>query len=311
MTDQGHDPAFLSPLAALDGERPPAPDWFQAAIARAPERSRTPIEGAAIETLTWGVRGKPGLLLLHGSGAHADWWSFIAPFFADDFRVVAMSWSGMGGSDWRAQYRLDLFVAEAFGVAATAGLFEAEAKPVFIGHSFGGFPLMAAAAGYGERLRAAVLVDTPIHPPEREAEHRRARPRPHRVYPTLAAALARFRFAPPQRCDNLYIADFIARRSLAQVDGGWRWAFDPSLRAQSRLPDPGLLLQTAKCPVALAWGDRSTLMPAAVVDHLRALAPRGTPMVPIPDADHHVMVDQPLAFVAALRGLLAGWPDRQ
>jgi pimeloyl-ACP methyl ester carboxylesterase len=27
----------------------------------------------------------------------------------------------------------------------------------------------------------------------------------------------------------------------------------------------------------------------------------------IPDADHHVMVDQPLAFVAGLRGLLAGW----
>jgi hypothetical protein len=30
----------------------------------------------------------------------------------------------------------------------------------------------------------------------------------------------------------------------------------------------------------------------------------------IPDADHHLMVDQPLAFVAALRGLLAGWPSR-
>ena len=30
----------------------------------------------------------------------------------------------------------------------------------------------------------------------------------------------------------------------------------------------------------------------------------------IPDADHHLMVDQPLAFVSALRGLLAGWPGR-
>ena len=33
------------------------------------------------------------------------------------------------------------------------------------------------------------------------------------------------------------------------------------------------------------------------------------PRVVIPDADHHVMIDQPLAFVAALRGLLARWPS--
>jgi hypothetical protein len=33
-------------------------------------------------------------LLLHGNGAHADWWSFIAPYLANNFRVAAMSWSG-------------------------------------------------------------------------------------------------------------------------------------------------------------------------------------------------------------------------
>ena len=30
--------------------------------------------------------------------------------------------------------------------------------------------------------------------------------------------------------------------------------------------------------------------------------------IEIPAARHHLMVDQPLAFVAALRGLLAAWP---
>jgi pimeloyl-ACP methyl ester carboxylesterase len=42
--------------------------------------------------------------------------------------------------------------------------------------------------------------------------------------------------------------------------------------------------------------------------HMMSLLPAGAPHIAIPDADHHVMVDQPLAFVAALRGLLAGWP---
>jgi pimeloyl-ACP methyl ester carboxylesterase len=34
----------------------------------------------------------------------------------------------------------------------------------------------------------------------------------------------------------------------------------------------------------------------------------GAPYIEIPEADHHVMIDQPLAFVAALRALLAAWP---
>jgi pimeloyl-ACP methyl ester carboxylesterase len=34
----------------------------------------------------------------------------------------------------------------------------------------------------------------------------------------------------------------------------------------------------------------------------------GLPYVEIPKAEHHLMIDQPLAFVAALRALLAAWP---
>ena len=48
----------------------------------------------------------------NGNGAHADWWSFIAPFFAAHYRVAALSWSGMGGSDWREHYTLEAFVDE-------------------------------------------------------------------------------------------------------------------------------------------------------------------------------------------------------
>src|SRR3546814_12969675 len=62
------------------------------------------VSGTAIETLAWGERGKPGLLFLHGNGGHADWWRFIAPFFASDWRVGAISWSGMGRSGWRKSY---------------------------------------------------------------------------------------------------------------------------------------------------------------------------------------------------------------
>jgi pimeloyl-ACP methyl ester carboxylesterase len=39
------------------------------------------------------------------------------------------------------------------------------------------------------------------------------------------------------------------------------------------------------------------------------MIPPDTPQIVIPDSEHHIMVDQPLALVAALRALLAVWPS--
>ena len=80
--EPGLPPEVASPLAPFEGREPESPAWFKRAIAKAPERRLVPVQGANIELLTWGEVGKPGLILVHGNSAHADWWSFIAPFFA-------------------------------------------------------------------------------------------------------------------------------------------------------------------------------------------------------------------------------------
>ena len=144
------DPRYL--LAPFHGDIPPAPPWFDTAIAHKPERTFTDVRGAAIETLAWGERGKPGLLFLHGNGACADWWSFVAPFFTQTHRIAAFSMSGMGGSGWRDRYSYDLYVDEAFAVAEATGLFAAETKPVIIGHSFGAFITSGIIGRAGSRI---------------------------------------------------------------------------------------------------------------------------------------------------------------
>src|SRR5580658_2993680 len=131
-------PEIASPLAPFAGAKPPAPAWFNDVIAKEPERSFVTVEGAKIELLTWGEVAKPGLILVHGNSAHADWWSFIAPFLADEYRVAALSLSGMGGSDWRETYSFETYASEIHACAQAAGLYESEVKPVYIGHSFGG-----------------------------------------------------------------------------------------------------------------------------------------------------------------------------
>lgn len=295
---------IAAPLARFGGEQPPAPAWFDKALAHAPERTTVDVEGAPIELLTWGEIGKPGLVFLHGNGAHADWWSFIAPFFAADYRIAAISWSGMGGSGWRERYTAEIFAREILAAIEAGQLGE---KPLVVAHSFGGYQALYAAGAYGDRLRGAVIVDSVIHPPHRRWNGPPARKEPNRVYPTLAEALARFRLAPPQGCGNLYIADFIARRSLKEVEGGWTWKFDPFMWSNFDRADLAELLPRLRAPLAMIWGDRSKLVDQEALDYMFGLMPADMPRVVIPDADHHVMIDQPLAFVAALRGLLAGW----
>ena len=313
MSHHAHHHQATAPLAELAGQKPPAPEWFTKALAASPERSQLMVQGASIESLSWGRRGAPGVLLMHGNSAHADWYSFIAPLLADDYRVVAMSFSGMGGSDWRNQYGNEIWADEALAVAEATGLFDNALKPVFLGHSFGGFPLMNAAFRYGERLRLAIIADTPLRTREQREKRLEEKPRefrPHRIYETLEQAVARFRLLPPQPCANLYILDHIARTSLKPAkfeDGrsGITWKFDPCLFREFKMGRPGPELSQARCPVAWLNGGKSGLIDDRVMDNITKYTPPGSPIIRVPDADHHLMVDQPLAFAEALRGLLA------
>jgi pimeloyl-ACP methyl ester carboxylesterase len=296
------------PLAPFAGQPITGPEWFEQAVATPSESAWTEVQGVPIHYLRWGDRSKPGLLLVHGNGAHAYWWSYIAPFLAREYNVAAMDLSGMGDSGKRANYTMDLFVEEELAVARHAGMFDNDEPPVIVAHSFGGFATILAGALHGEKLAGTVIVDSPVNPPER-AHHGppRREIRPHRIYPTLTEALARFRLAPEQPCENNYVVDFIARRSLKEVEGGWTWKFDPSIWTNFSIGDTAERLRATKCRIAIMRGEMSVLLPAEVGEYMFNLLGRAAPVIEIPQARHHVMLDQPLAFVAALRALLADW----
>jgi pimeloyl-ACP methyl ester carboxylesterase len=305
-------------LAALMGSPPPAPRWFTESISHAPESRFVAVQGARIHYLRWGGSAKPGLLLVHGNAAHAYWWSFIAPFLARDYHVAAMDLSGMGDSGWRAPhgdaggYSMDLFADEEMAVLEDAGMFAGPKPPVIVAHSFGGFVTMKAGADHGARLGGIVIIDSPINPPTRGGDPTDHKPRPHNIYPSLAAALARFRLMPPQLCENLFLLDWVARHSLKEVDAangetGFTWKFDPAIWRHFSIGDTAALLKATRCRIAVFRGEHSVLMPPRIGNYIFDLLDRAAPVVEIPQAQHHVMLDQPLALVASLRALLADW----
>ena len=84
------DDQSTAPLARYNGELVKGPAWFEQAVAVAPEVAYVEAAGVRIRYLRWGQRNRPGLLLVHGNAAHAEWWSFIAPFLASDYNVAAL-----------------------------------------------------------------------------------------------------------------------------------------------------------------------------------------------------------------------------
>ena len=54
-------------------------------------------------------------------------------------------------------------------------------------------------------------------------------------------------------------------------------------------------------------GEFSDLVPPEIGEYMYELLDRNAPIVEIPQAHHHLILDQPLAFIAALRALLADW----
>jgi pimeloyl-ACP methyl ester carboxylesterase len=302
---------------------PSAPDWFRSAIAHPTQSRFVDVAGCRIHYLAWfdpaasggPAAARPGLLLIHGGGAHANWWRFIAPFFAASHRVCAIDLSGMGDSGGRETYAPDTWTAEIDAVLHDAGLYAEgtdanSPKPLVVGHSFGGFMAMKFGAESGQQLGGTVIVDSPVQDPsdtplpEPATSTRTAPP----LYSDHATALSRFRLMPAQPCDNAFITDFIARTSIRECDGGWTWKFDFKVMGSRRFGEPYRAeLNALKGRAALIHGDKSAIVSPRTVAYMSALMGPESPVVEIPESHHHVMLDQPLAFVAALRAILDSW----
>ena len=281
------------------------PPWFTQAIAT-PYTDRTvTVSGTPIHYLDWGRSGRPGLVLVHGGAAHAHWWTFLAPFFAADFHVVALDLSGHGDSGRREHYLGSLWAREVLDVSEDAGF---PGPPVVVGHSLGGMVTIVTAATFGDELAGAVILDASVRrpaPEQEEGRSGRAFRRPG-VYPTLDEAMDHFRLVPDQPNDHPYIIEYIARNSLHETADGWTWKFDPRVFV---LPPIALgeELAAVSSRVAVIRGERSVIVPPDTADYMYELLGRNAPVISIPEAYHHLILDQPIAFVSALRALLADW----
>ena len=286
---------------------PDAPGWFRRALAVPFEDGIVDVDGP-IHFLAWGPPDTRGLVFVHGGGAHAHWWTHVAATFASELRVIALDLSGHGDSTHRDRYTLEQWTDE---VVAAAGAGAISGPPVLVGHSMGGFVTIATAARHADLLSGVIVCDSPVTEPDPEigAYHlKEAFGRP-RTYPTVEEAITRFRTVPAQAHYLDYVMDHVVRRSLHPVEGGYQWKFDRRIFEQFGAGMRSIALpylDDVTCRLALLKSEYGLVtddIGASMYDRLG----RVTPIIEIPEAGHHAMLDTPLILLTAIRTLLADW----
>jgi pimeloyl-ACP methyl ester carboxylesterase len=253
--------------------------------------------------LDWGDNGRPPMLLLHGGLAHAHWWDFLAPLMIDHYRVLALDLRGHGDSDWDegADY-----AAEAHASDVLTFIREMNLDGVtLVGHSFGGQVAIKSAAQIDGSLAALVVIDSRTRIGERAARFMDSlRKLPQPLFPSFDEAVRRFRLLPIDHQTSPEVLRHIACRAVRQQgDGTWTFKFDRRAMVNTKTSDLTGELRALRCPLLVVRGAQSTLIPASVLDDFVEAAPHAQ-CDAIPDAHHHVMLDQPKALATVLHQFL-------
>jgi pimeloyl-ACP methyl ester carboxylesterase len=281
-----------------------APLWFIEALASRPDEAVVDVDGTKIHYLRWGRVDAPGLVLVHGGAAQAHWWDHIAPMLAGEFCVVALDMSGHGDSDRRAAYSMANWASEVIAVAEHSCM---AAPPMVVAHSMGGWVGLNVAADHGDDIAGLIVLDSTVRAPEAEVEAARVGVAfgPLRTYPSVDDALSHFRTVPDQPTSLPYVIDHVARTSIMPVEGGYSWKFDPRIFQHVAVPS-GDLLPRIRCRVAL-FRSEFGLVSRDIGNYMYEQLGRIAPVVEVPLAWHHVMLDQPIALVTGIRAMLADW----
>lgn len=291
----------------------PVPDWLATVLAVPRAQSTVTVEGCPINYFTWGNPAHPPLLFAHGRMSHARFWTFTAPVFADQYFCIAVDSSGMGDSGHRDFYAYDTRADEFLAVLHQTGA--ATRRPTLVTHSYGCVIALNAIERADFEFSGLIACDPSFTHPDLWAKQtpRVDGPelkRPNRAFPTIKDIKSRWRFAPEQTCQHEVLKEYIAVHAAAEDDEGWRWKFDPWVYSSKDEGHNDWWVRhtqnflATQIPKSIIYGEESAMLDAATVDAVAALSETIVHTQGIPNAHHHLMVDEPHLVVTAIRQAL-------
>jgi len=260
--------------------------------------------GVRLHYLDYGAAGQRPMLCVHGGGAHAHWFDFVAPGFTPDHQVLALDLRGHGDSAWAdpQTYAWKTYAGDLNAFVEKLDLRDF----VLIGHSMGGMISLVYAAMHPGRMGRLVIVDSiMLMPMDRVSRMREFAALPARRYATQDELIARYRLEPADT--QMAAPEVIQRMALhsgrQDADGRWQHKADRRVYANFEQIAGVPLWEKVRVPALAIRGGRSTRFTPEVLAEIRALAPQ-VQMAEVPESDHHITLDNPHGFVDVVRRFL-------
>ncbi len=236
------------------------------------------VAGTQLRVIQAGPEDAPPLVLVHGLGMSADYWTeYTIPALAADYRIIAPDLPGYGRSAPLPRHTVGAYSAVVRGLIDQV----APGRAVhLLGHSMGGQISIAVAAHAPARIRSLTLVGA-AGLPWREAAWRIP----------LRAALDRCNYQPRLLRYGMQARPFgrVYRECVAMILGG--------------AGETEALLPRITVPTLLVWGERDYMVPlhygrtmARLLPHARLAVGRGLSHVPF--------FERPAAFHRLVAGFL-------
>ena len=242
-------------------------------------------------------------MLLHGSGAHAHWWDEFVPQIGSGFHVVALDLRGHGDSAWAEppRYAYRDYAEDALAVLDHLGW----ERSVVVGHSMGGHIAVLSTAEWPHRVRALVVIDAmPRMPSELLARYHGIGERPSRRYPDLETYVAHYRVRPAGTSAPAEVVRRLATHAARrESDGSYAHKCDRRTYAGRQPVDMVPNWKRVQCPALLVGGMRSDRLTPERLALVRQACPHAA-VAMLPDAGHHVFLDQPAACAEVVRRFL-------
>ena len=259
--------------------------------------------GLRLRYLDYGAAGRPALLCVHGGGAHAHWFDFVATGLCADYHVLAIDQRGHGDSAWAepTSYAYERFAADLHEAVDKLDLNDF----VLIGHSMGGTIALMYAAAYPGRVRRLVVVDSTVHmTADRVAAMREVGARRGSTYANREEFIARFRLRPAGTRAAPDVLHHVAQHSCRQhADGSWRHKFDRNVYATRETINGLPCWDHVGIPALLVKGDLSDRISPQVFAEVKKRCPQAE-LAEVSNSDHHVTLDNPAGFVRAVKAFL-------
>ena len=239
------------------------------------------------------------VLCIHGSAANAHWFDYIARDLGKDYRVLSLDQRGHGDSEWAkdADYSYERYARDLAAVIESLDCDEL----ILVGHSMGGMVALMCAAQTPVGIDKLVIVDTTMKlSPERVSLLRGIGDRPGRSYSSRADYVANYRLRPAGAKEVPDTVKHLAETGCRQFeDGQWRNKFDRKVYA-SRVGIEGMAYwDQIKIPALYISGQLSDRMDSETVEQIRSHCAQ-VEFAEVAAANHHVTLDNPQGFTAAL-----------